>query len=179
MRCIIVHGWGGNPNSDWHPWLKNELEMKGFTVEVPKMPNTSEPQIDAWVSHLKKIAGKLDRETCFIAHSIGCQTVMRLLEKDGCNGKIGKVIFVAGWFRLDNLEDEKAEAIARPWINTPIDFKKVKQKISKLTVFLSSNEPYGFVDDNAKMFREKLGAKVILEKKQGSFHKRRWLHKIT
>lgn len=168
-RLFIVHGWGFNPKMNWYPWLKRELEKKGFKVIVPEMPNTSEPEINVWVSHLKKIVGKLDDDTYFIGHSIGCQAIMRFLEKEDYNGKIGKVIFVAGWFKLENLEDEEVEAIASSWTNTPIDFNKVKQKLSNLTVFLSSNEPYGFVEDNKKTFREKLGAKVILEENKGHF----------
>ena len=129
-RAFIIHRWDGTPTSDWYTWLKKELEKKGFKVEVPEMPNTSEPKIGAWVKHLKKIVGKLDNETYFIAHSIGCQTVMRFLEKEDYKGKIGKIIFVAGWFNLDNLEGEEVKEIADPWINTPIDFIKIKQKKS-------------------------------------------------
>ena len=168
-RVFVVHGWGSNPRINCYPWLKKELEKKGFKVIVLEMPNTSEPKINSWVSHLKKIVGKLNENTYFIGHSIGCQTIMRFLEKEDYDGKIGKVIFVAGWFKLDNLETKEIEAIASSWTNTPINFNKVKSKISKLTVFLSSNEPYGFIDDNAKAFREKLGAKVIVEKNKGHF----------
>ena len=173
MRAFIVHRWDGTPNSDWYPWLKKELEKKGFKVEVPVMPNTSEPEINAWVSHLKKVVGKLDKDTHFIAHSIGCQTVMRYLEKEidkgNYNGKIGNVVFVAGWFNLDNLEGEEVKSIAEPWINTTIDFNKLKQKISKLTVFLSNNDPYVSVEKNAKMFKDKLGAKVNILVNKGHF----------
>jgi predicted alpha/beta hydrolase family esterase len=168
-RAFIIHRWDANPNMDWYPWLKKELEKKGFKVEIPEMPNTSEPIIDSWVSHLKKIIGRLDEETYFIAHSIGCQAVMRFLEKENYEGKIGKIIFVAGWFKLDNLEGEEVKAIANPWINTPIEFNKVKSKLSDLTVFLSSNEPYGCIEENAKTFKEKLGAKVIIKKDKGHF----------
>ena len=168
-RAFIVHRWDGTPKSDWYLWLKRELEKKGFKVEVPTMPNTSTPKINDWVNHLKKVVGKLDSETYFIGHSIGCQTIMRFLEREDYNGKIGKMMFVAGWFKLDNLEGEEVEAIANPWIDTPIDFNKIKQKIPKLTVFLSTNEPYGFVEENSKIFKEKLNAKVILEKDKGHF----------
>ncbi|MBS3092132.1 DUF1749 domain-containing protein [Candidatus Pacearchaeota archaeon] len=168
-RVFIVHRWDGNPNSDWYPWLKRELENKGFKVEVPKMPNTSEPKINAWVSYLRKAVGKLDNETYFIGHSIGCQTIMRYLEKEDYNGKIKKVIFVAGWFKLANLESKEEEIIAKPWMETPINFDKIKQKVSKIVVFLSSNEPYGFVKYNSKTFKEKLNAEVIIEQNMGHF----------
>ena len=168
-RLFIIHRWDGTPNSDWYPWLKKELEKKRFKVIVPEMPKTSEPEINSWVSHLKNIVGKLDENTYFIGHSIGCQVIMRFLEKEDYNGKILRIVFVAGWFKLDNLENKKVEAIARPWINTPINFNKIKSKINKITVFLSDKEPYGFLDDNAKIFREKLNAKIIIEENKGHF----------
>ncbi len=168
-RAFIVHRWDGTPKSDWYPWLKKELEKKGFKVEVPTMPNTSEPKINNWVNHLKKVVGKLDNETYFIGHSIGCQTIMRFLEKETYNSKLGNVVFVAGWFKLDNLEGEEVKAIANPWIDTPIDLNKIKPKLSKLSVFLSTNEPYGFIEENSKMFKESLGAKIITLKDRGHF----------
>lgn len=145
------------------------MEKRGFEVVIPEMPNTSEPEIHVWVSHLKNIVGELNKDTYFIGHSIGCQTIMRFLEKENYNGKIGKVIFVAGWFKLDNLEGEKVREIADPWINTPIDFNKINEKIDNLTVFLSSNEPYNYVEENKITFEGKLNAKVIILKNKGHF----------
>lgn len=168
-RAIIVHGWDYNPKMNWYPWLKKELEKIGFKVIVPAMPNSSEPQIEKWVSYLKKVVGKLDEETYFVGHSIGCQTILRYLEQENYNSKIPEVIFVAGWFKLDNLEDKEVKEIADPWINTPIDFNKIKQKIEKLTVFLSGNDPYGYVKENQRNFKEKLGADVIIEDNKGHF----------
>ena len=168
-RLFIVHGWGFNPKMNWYPWLKSKFEKVGFKVFVPEMPNTPEPNIDAWVSHLKKVVGNLDENTYFIGHSIGCQTIIRFLEKEKYDGKIGKVIFVAGWFNLDNLEGEEVKEIAVPWINTNINFNKVKEKIGHLTVFLSSNEPYGCLEENKKTFEKKLKAKVIILKDKGHF----------
>lgn len=168
-KVYIIHGWDFNPEMNWYPWLRKELEKKGFEVIIPEMPNTSEPKINEWVSHLKKNVGKLNPETYFVGHSMGCQTIMRYLEKEDYNGKIEKIVFVAGWFKLGNLEDEEVAEIAKPWTNTPIDFNKVRQKINQLTVILSSNEPYNYLEENAEIFKEKLGAKIILEKNKGHF----------
>lgn len=167
MKVILVHRWEGTSLSDWYLWIKKELEKKGFEVIIPQMPNTLKPEINAWVSELKRVVGKVDENMYLIGHSIGYQTILRFLERE--NHKVGKVIFVAGWFKLDNLESKEIEEIAKPWIDTPINFNRVKQKISKLTVFLSSNEPYGYVKYNAKIFKERLGANVIIEKNKGHF----------
>lgn len=165
-RVFIVHGWGGSPNEPMHIWLKKELEKKGLKVISEEMPNTEEPNMDSWVSHLSKLVGKLDENTYFIGHSIGCQTIMRFLEKQ--NSKIGGAIFIAGWFKLDNLEEIENE-IAKPWLTKPIEFKKVKRNINKLTVILSNNDPFNQVEFNSNIFKKELGAKVIIKNKMGHF----------
>lgn len=168
-RCIIVHRWDGTPDSDWYSWLKKELVIRGFNVVTPKMPNTSEPKIEEWVSHLKKIVGVPDENTYFIGHSIGCQAIMRYLETLPKGTKIAGVIFVAGWFALKNLEDEDVEEIARPWLTTPINFSRIKDMTSNTTVFLSTNDYYNCVKENESSFKNNLGAKVIILKDRGHF----------
>ncbi len=168
-RVFIIHGWGGSPEEPMHKWLKEHLENKEYEVHVPEMPHPDNPTINAWTSHLKKIVKNPDKDTYFIGHSIGCQTIMRYIEGLPENVKLGKVVFIAGWFKLDNLESEEEETIAKPWMQNNIDFNKIKNKIEKLLVFLSDNEPYGFVEENAKMFKEKLNAKVIIEHEKGHF----------
>ena len=165
-RVFIIHGWGGNPKEPQLVWLQNELSKKGFSISAPQMPNTDEPTIEEWTSYLGKLVGKLDENTYFIGHSIGCQTIMRYLEKE--DKQAGGCLFIAGWFNLADLEEEE-KPIAEQWINTPINFERVKKNLSKLTVLLSSNEPYGYVEENKKTFEEKLGAKVIVLKDRGHF----------
>ncbi len=168
MKVVLVHRWDGTPEYDWYPWLKQRLEHKGFEVVVPSMPNTAEPEITAWVNHLKKVVGVPARHTYFIGHSIGCQTIMRYLETLPKHIRIGGAIFVAGWFVLENLENDDVTAIVRPWVETPIDFTKIKEKTTKISVFLSDNDPFGGFK-NAPLFKKHLNAKVIQEKGRGHF----------
>ena len=164
-----MHGWDFNPQMHWYTWLAAELAKKGQTVFVPEMPDTAEPEIEKWVNYLKSQVGDLDEETYFVGHSIGCQTIMRFLEKSDYNGKIGGCVFVAGWIKLANLEGEEVEAIAKPWLTTKIDFAKVKSMISRSVVYLSDNDPYDCVKENAKLFWECLGSTFIIEKGKGHF----------
>lgn len=168
-RVFIIHGWDYNPKINWYPWLKRQLEQKGFEVIVPEMPNTSEPEIESWINHLSKVVGKINENTYFIGHSIGCQTIMRYLESIDKKNKVGGLVFVAGWIKLANLENEEVEDIAKPWLNTPIDFSKVKEKTNKIVVILSENDPFNFLKENENTFKEKLNAKVIIEKNKGHF----------
>ena len=168
-RVIIVHRWDATPQSDWYPWLKKELERKGYKVLVPRMPRTDVPKIKLWVSHLRNVVETLDTNTYFVGHSIGCQTIMRYLQAIK-NPKIGGAVFVAGWFVLKNLEDKEAETIAEPWMRRNLKFSKLKKLFrGKLKVFLSSNDPYNCAKENKAAFTKKLGARVIVKKNKGHF----------
>lgn len=161
-KVFIVHRWGENSKSDWLPWLAEELREKGLEVFTPDMPNTDEPEINAWVSKLDEIVGTPDEETFFVGHSIGCQTILRYLEKQ--NIKVGGAVFVAGWFDLENINDERE--IARPWLETPIDLEKVKQVLPKSVLIISDNDPYGAFEENKNKFAE-LGAETVVMKDAG------------
>lgn len=167
-RVFIVHGWGGNPNEHWLPWLKLELEQKGFEVVVPQMPNTNTPVIKEWVGYLSSLVGELDEQTYFIGHSVGCQTILRYLEK--ANGeKAGGCVLVAAWFKLEGLESLEEERIALPWMSDDIDYKKILHKTKNITVINSTNDDYGVVEENRRLFEERLNANVIILENRGHF----------
>src|SRR3989344_8188293 len=123
-RLFIIHGWGGSPDEELHKYLKKELSKENFEVYFPEMPNTEEPKINEWVSHLKKTVQTPDKSTYFLGHSIGCQAILRYIESLPENTKVGGAIFLAGWFNLKNLESSEEE-IAKPWLETPINCKKI------------------------------------------------------
>ncbi len=167
-RIFIIHGWDEHPDEGWFPWLKEKLEDKGFEVQVPEMPETEEPRIETWVPYLAQLVGKPDENTFFVGHSIGCQAILRYLEYLPEGEKIGGAVFVAGWFSLASLGTDEETETARPWLETPIDFQKINQRIKKLIVIFSDNDPF-VPAENRKIFEQKLNAKVIIEHKKGHF----------
>ena len=169
-RVIIIHRWDASPESDWYQSVSKSLEEKGFQVEIPEMPNTSEPEISAWTNKLKEIVPKPNIDTFFIGHSIGCQTIMRYLEQLDKKIKVGKIVFVAPWFNLQNLEDSQSERITKPWIETPIDLDNVKSHLTSLIVIFSDNDEWVSLSDK-EIFKSLLYAKVIVEHNKGHFTK--------
>jgi hypothetical protein len=165
-RIFIVHGWEGHPEEGWFPWLKKELEAKGFEVHVPSMPHPDTPTIGDWVAHLAKVVGESDERTYLVGHSIGCQTVIRYLES--IDTKIGGALLVAGWLlRLTgDLSAEEIE-IVRPWIETPINYSKVKENCPAITCVFSDNDPFVALEKNKEAFIERLGAHVVVEHAKG------------
>jgi len=170
-RVFIVHGWGGYPAEGWFPWLKSELEAKGFLVMVPQMPDTDKPRIESWIPALADAVGVADADTYFVGHSMGCQAIVRYLETLPEGMQIGGAVFVAGFFKhLTNIEEDglDAEAIAAAWLNAPLDFAKVKFHLPQSVALFSDNDLYVPLD-NQDDFRDKLGSEIVIEKSAGHF----------
>ena len=161
-RVIIVHRWSGGASDDWRPWLKSELEKMGYEVLVPDMPDSDTPMIEKWVGHLARVVGKPDKDTFFVGHSIGCQAILRYLDAYhfGVLETVGGAVFVAGWFNLENLEDDEVRAIAKPWIETLINAEKIKTVLPKSTLIISDNDPFGASEENKRRFGE-IGSRVV------------------
>jgi hypothetical protein len=171
-RVFVVHAWGYSPKNNWYPWIKKELESKGFIVDVPLMPDTESPKIETWVPYLSKVANKIDQNTFFIGHSVGCQTIIRYLERLSPDQQIGGAIFIAGFFptgdsALIGLTNEERRII-RPWLNTPINLEKAKSHLPKSIAIFSTNDPYVPLKDK-EIFEKELGAKIIIEENKGHF----------
>src|SRR3989339_1196447 len=169
-RVFIIHGWDGYPEKDWFPWLKAELENRDFAVFVPQLPKTDEPRISNWIPALKEVVGIVDNQTYFVGHSMGCQTIARYLETLPEDVKVGGAVFVAGFFkRLSNLEDDDVvQSVADEWLKTLLDLEKVKLHLDKSVAIFSDNDPYVPID-NQEEYRDKLGAKIIIEHEKGHF----------
>lgn len=169
-KVFLIHGWGGTGSGGWFDWLKQELPKKGFAVESFDMPETETPKIENWVGFLEKKINldEIDENTFFVGHSIGCQTIMRFLEKLHKHKKVRGCVFVAGWFDLINLEKEEME-IAHPWINLEIHFDRVLDHCNNFLCLFSDNDPYVSLDEVEK-FKENLGAKIIIKKGKEHFN---------
>lgn len=161
-RVAIVHCWEGYPDYCWYPQTKKDLAEKGFQVEVPEMPETANPKLSGWLPKLKEVVGNPDKDLYLVGHSLGCITIMRYLESLEDNQKIGGVVFVAGF--TDDLGYEEL----KNFFETEINFEKIKQKTSTFIIILSDNDPY--VDlKYGDIFKEKLGADVIILNNKGHF----------
>ena len=162
-RAIIVHCWEGTPDYCWYPLVKKELESKGFEVKIPAFPDTEHPKQNAWVSVLAKEIGQPDENLFLVGHSVGCITIMRYLETLREGQRVGGVVLVAG-FTEDLGYDE-----IKNFFETPIDFVSIKSKSKNgFAAIHSDNDPH--VDlKHADVFKEKLGAEIIIKHKMGHF----------
>lgn len=99
-KAVIFHGMpeeseyqGNESQKHWLPWLKKELEARGYQVFLPELPKPYEPVYEDWLAVLKQIP--LDEETLLVGHSCGGGFFVRYLSEN--NQKVGPVVLVAPW----------------------------------------------------------------------------------
>ncbi len=167
-KAYIVHGWGAAPEERWYSWLEEELKTRGIEAVAFEMPDTENPKIETWVKYLEDNIQNPDEETCLIGHSIGCQTILRYLERLSNKTRVGKIILVAPWFSLTGLEEDDLP-IAEPWEKTPIDEKKVLEHVGKIIAILSDNDPFVELEKNKNILEKNYKAEITVQPKGGHF----------
>lgn len=131
----IVHGYGASPTNHWFPWLKKELLTKGVKTNILAMPNSSSPVLDEWLSYLSKNINSPTKATYFVAHSLGCISLLKYLQKTELAEEIGGMILVSGFTKpLPNLEtiDE--------FTRKQLDYSKIIEITGKRAVVASKDD---------------------------------------
>ena len=155
-RAFIIHRWESRPEEGWYPWLKKELEDRGFIVSVPAMPDTNNPKMQEWVPYLADLFGKPTPEDYFVGHSLGCITILRYLEGLKEGEKVGGAVLIAGF--TNDLGYKELSS----FFEAPIDLSKVKSRARAFVAIHSDNDPYVTLS-YGDIFKEKLGTKLIIE----------------
>ncbi|MFA6004887.1 MAG: alpha/beta hydrolase [Patescibacteria group bacterium] len=177
-RVFIIHRWSGSPEKDWLPWLVRSIQTlrpsdiqthDSYEVFVPSMPDPDVPTIENWTTHLKHLVGKLLPTDVFIGHSIGCQTILRYLEKLPAGEKADKVILVAPFLTLKGLETEEEFRIAKPWLRTLIDLRRIPDKANSYTLLFSDNDPFVPLDENVQLFKKWINPEIHTLHDKGHF----------
>jgi predicted alpha/beta hydrolase family esterase len=96
-HVYIIHGYSASPEAHWFPWLKQKLIDTGVQVSVLAMPTPTSPDHIAWLEHLNEHIQSPNENTFFVAHSLGCITLLHYLNSLSKQIKIGGVILVSGF----------------------------------------------------------------------------------
>lgn len=162
MKVLILHGWGADSQSNWFPWLKNELEQNGIEAYCPDLPNTNYPKKDAWLSAIRELVPKFNEKDdwVLVGHSLGCPTILHLLETFGNGEKVRAAILVSGFAADLGIPD------IRDLLNGGFDFKKIKKCAKEFIIINSDNDPYVPLDVG-KQLADSLGTNLLLEPGEG------------
>ena len=157
MRAILFHGTGSSPDSYWFPYIKANLEERGYKVIAPMLPNADAPTLDSWLSAV--VQQTYDEDTILIGHSSGAALMLEILET--IPSVINQAILVAGFYKP--LEVGKPE----PMVKAGYDWEKIRSHAQSFVFINSNNDPWGCTDAMGREMLNKLGGVLVVPKDQG------------
>lgn len=167
-KALILHCWYGNPKGDWYPWIKKELEKKGYKVFAPDLPTmrTNLPDMEKQLAVIGKTV-EVDEDTMVIGHSLGAVLALRLAEKESFQ----KMFLVSGWDFNDLTKEH------RLFWPDKINHSEIIKNVNEVYVFHSDNDPY-ITACQAEDMSKRLNGRFILIKGMGHFTKKGGVTKI-
>ncbi|PIR53615.1 hypothetical protein COU76_00120 [Candidatus Peregrinibacteria bacterium CG10_big_fil_rev_8_21_14_0_10_49_10] len=160
--ALIVHGMYGHPGENWFPWLKTELEGKGWRVHIPQFPTKDDLNPEDWWSALAPYEGKIDENTTVIGHSLGVAFLLKVIEKH----PVHSAFFIApAW----GITGNEFDPIIGPIANQHFDWELIRKNCPTFTIFHSNNDPYIPLRQAEKLAGH-LGAEVEVIEGAGHFN---------
>lgn len=133
----MVHGFKGEPNGGWRPWLMSKLAEKDIYACALPMPTPFEPEKDKWIKTINEAVGIPNEEIFLVGHSLGVPAVLRYLETLNENKKIGGAVLVSGpAFELKKAGYEKVNE----FLNTPFNFEHIKSVCKNFIIIHGDND---------------------------------------
>jgi len=172
-NIIIIHGSYGNPDENWIPWLKSELEKLKCAVFVPKFPTPENQSLESWRKVFEKYKQHVNENTILIGHSLGPAFLLDLLEK--LDKPVKSAFFISGFLEL--LGNPDFDEINKTFVDRDFDWDKIKNNCKKLYIYHSDNDPYVPIK-KATELAEKLDSKVIEIKNAGHFNEKAGYNKF-
>ncbi len=154
-RIIILHGRNGSPDNYAFPWLKRELEKRGYEVDVPKLPNTNEPNDEEQADYVQKHC-KLDGKTAIVGVSFGGIVAMRLLER---GHKVQRVVLACVPFS-GNFGDHKTRKSITEACRKGFAFSKIKKNAERFVVVRDERDEIVPAQD-AESWHKNLGGEFL------------------
>ncbi|MCG9481550.1 alpha/beta hydrolase [Acinetobacter pittii] len=135
MRQIFVlHGYSASIDDHWFLDLKHQIEDEHTAVTLIPFPDSENPDVEAWQKVLDQQIPSVDKNTYFVAHSLGVITLLHFLQRHEYQN-IGGMILVSGFSGFISDSSVLNSYITKSKVDTN-DFKGIKKKL----VYLSDND---------------------------------------
>lgn len=133
QRVIIVHGFNGNPDKHWYPWLAAELLAEGIAVSRLALPQPKDPQLRPWLDAIAEQAGPL-AGTVVVTHSLGGFTILRYLQENP-EIQLRGIVLVSGFDA-----PVAAQPVLDDFLAPGVDSTALRERLGTISVISSDND---------------------------------------
>jgi predicted alpha/beta hydrolase family esterase len=160
IKVIIIHGnHGGTGEDAWIPWLKVELESRGFLVQNPTMPDNYEAKSSIWLPYIEKDLGA-DEQTILVGWSSGAVAAMRYAETHRI---LGSVLIGVCYTDTGSKLEKKSGYYDEAW-----QWEKIQQNQQWIVQFGSTDDPV-IPPEESRFVHEKLQTEYVEFQDKGHF----------
>ena len=157
-KVFIVHGFHGQPNGGWRPWLMGELGKRNVYACSLSMPNPEKPVLGEWMAEIARhVERNSTDELYLVGHSLGVATILRYLETAPSTNSVAGAVLVSG--PCEPIDD----AEIRDFLSVSFDFTTIKSRIGKRVVIHGDNDDVVPIAQAKKLARELDARLAIVE----------------
>ena len=161
---ILLHGFRGSPETNFFPWLKEELEKKGAKVSVPRLPNPAAPSVYEQVKYVLENC-EFDENTVLLGHSLGSMIALKVLEK--LEKPIRKLVLAAGFIGPKDPGNLREFEKKFDW---EFDFEKIKRNAGEIVLLRAENDTLVPESRGRSLYREFAGRARVVNFKASENH---------
>jgi predicted alpha/beta hydrolase family esterase len=156
-KVFMVHGFQGEPNGGWRPWLMSKLARMDIWACALSMPTPAKPLVQEWVNKIVSEIGQPNDETFLVGHSLGVPGVLRYLESLPEGSIVGGALPASGFIR--HLGKEKYSSIEH-FVDQGFDYEHIK-KVCKNFVVVHGDNDSSVPFEHAAELSKSLNCKLI------------------
>lgn len=136
-KVFIIHGFMGQPNGSWVPWLMGELAKNDIYACALPMPTPDAPVKSKWIKTINEAVGISTEKIFLVGRSLGVSAILRYLESLDKDSKIGGVVLVSGpVFKIEKDGYEKVNN----FLDVAFDFDHIKNTCKNFVVIHGDND---------------------------------------
>ena len=136
-KVFLIHGFQGEPNGGWRPWLMGKLAKEGIWACALAMPMAGGPKKNEWVKEITRMVGEPSGDVIIVGHSLGVPAILRYLESLPLNFQIGGAVLVSGPIHI--FREERYQAINH-FMEGSFNFEHIKQVCKKFSIIHGDND---------------------------------------
>jgi hypothetical protein len=155
-KVFIVHGFEGEPNGGWRPFVMRELAKHDVYACSLSMPTPAAPILSEWTAEIARhVERNTGDEIILVGHSLGGAAIVHYLQSESAQS-VSAAVFVS-----TPCTPTGNPAIAE-FLAGPFDWPRIRAHAGRVSVVHGDNDPLVPLADAETIARELGGTLTVI-----------------